>query len=87
MPESPEERTLRNRRAAHLLHARHDSRELTAKAREAALERFERDVDPEGVLPITERKRRASHARKAYFLGLALKSAKARRAKTGGDAA
>jgi hypothetical protein len=86
MPESPEERTLRNRRAAHLLHARHDSRELTAKAREAALERFERDVDPEGIFPMAERKRRAAHARKAYFLGLALKSAKARRTK-GGDAA
>jgi hypothetical protein len=44
------------------------------------MDRFEREVDPEGVLPAQERQRRAEHARKAYFLRLALASAKARRA-------
>jgi hypothetical protein len=53
----------------------------TAPARKAALERFEREVDPDGVLEPGERARRAEHARKAYFARLALKSAQARRRK------
>jgi hypothetical protein len=51
----------------------------TAPGRRAFLERFEREVDPDGVLPAAERARRAEHARKAYFTALALRSAKARR--------
>lgn len=43
--------------------------------------KFEREVDPEGVLPPDERRRRAEMARKAYFTCLALKSAQARRKK------
>ncbi len=61
------------------MHARNDAREVTAPARKAFLDRFEREVDPEGKLPDDERKRRADHARKAYMLALALASAKARR--------
>ena len=56
-----------------------DRTERTAPARKAALERFERQVDPDGTLPPAERAGRAEHARKAWFLGLALKSAQARR--------
>ena len=41
--------------------------------------RFEREVDPDQVLPPDERARRAEHARKAYFQRLALKSARSRR--------
>jgi hypothetical protein len=37
-------------------------------AREAFLERFERQVDPDGTLPIEERRRRAEHAKRAYML-------------------
>jgi hypothetical protein len=51
----------------------------TAPAREAFNRRFELQVDPDGVLPPDERARRAEHARKSYFLSLALKSATARR--------
>ncbi|WP_410669148.1 hypothetical protein [Amycolatopsis sp. cmx-4-68] len=51
----------------------------TAPARKASLERFEREVDPDGTLPPEERARRATHKRKAYFLGLAAKSAASRR--------
>ncbi|QIZ39478.1 hypothetical protein FDZ84_13100 [Saccharopolyspora sp. ASAGF58] len=51
----------------------------TAPARRASLDRFERQVDPDGVLAPEERARRAASARKAYFHALALKSAKARR--------
>jgi hypothetical protein len=45
----------------------------------ALLDRFERQVDPDGVLSPAERARRAGHARKAYFTRLALRSAQARR--------
>jgi hypothetical protein len=72
---------MRARLAAHSLHARvTDPVAHTAPARRAFMDRFEREVDPDGELPIEERQRRAEHARKAYFLRLALASAKARRA-------
>jgi hypothetical protein len=51
----------------------------TAPARRALLDRFERQVDPDGLLSPAERARRAGHARKAYFARLALQSAQARR--------
>jgi hypothetical protein len=78
---SASERVLRARLAAHSLHAQvTDPAAHTAPARRAFLDRFEREVDPDGLLPAAERQRRAEHARKAYFLRLALASAKARRA-------
>jgi hypothetical protein len=43
------------------------------------MDSFDDQVDPDRVLPEAERKRRAAQARKAYFAGLALESAKARR--------
>jgi hypothetical protein len=72
-------RTLRARLAAYSLHAQRDSRELTAPARKAFLSRFEVAVDPEGILPVEERERRAKAARRAYMTRLALRSALARR--------
>jgi hypothetical protein len=78
---TPEERSLRARIAAHSLHAQRDPRETTQKARATFLNRFDREVDPTGVLSPEERKRRAEHARKAHFAKLALKSAQARRKK------
>ena len=85
---TPTERSLRSRLAAQTLHSKYDSRELTAPARKAFLQRFEDEVDPTGELPEAERIRRAEHARKAYFTRLALKSAQARRQRAaGGDAA
>ncbi len=85
---TPRERTLRAQIGAHALHASHDPRETTAKARAAFLARFEVQVDPDRVLPEEERKRRAEHARKAHFKRLALASVRARRErKEGGDAA
>jgi hypothetical protein len=41
--------------------------------------RFERQVDPAGILPPEERARRADRARRAWMLQLAAKSAEARR--------
>ena len=63
------------------MHAKHDARKTTAKGRAAFLARFEAEVDPEGTLPPEERRRRAEHARSAYFTRLALAAAKARRQK------
>jgi hypothetical protein len=57
----------------------------TAPARRAALDRFEREVDPNGELTPAERAKRAEFARRAYFQRLALKSAQARRRRGGGD--
>jgi hypothetical protein len=79
-PLTPSERTLRARMAAHISHSRHDPKERTRAARDKFEQRFLDEVDPERVLPEAERERRAHHARKAYFTGLALKSAQARRA-------
>lgn len=73
--------SLRGRLGAFVMHSRHDPRATTARAREAFLDRFEREVDPEGVLPPAERARRAKAARKAYFTRLAMTSAKARAAR------
>ncbi len=78
---SPAERSLNARLAAHALHAQRDSRQTTANGRAAFLARFDREVDPDGVLEPEERRRRAEQARRAYFTRLALASAKARRAK------
>jgi hypothetical protein len=58
-----------------------DRTAATAAPRAAALARFERQVDPEGVLPERERNLRAESARRAYFQRLAIKSARARRAR------
>ena len=76
---TPEQRSLRARLAAHTLHSQVDPLAHTAPARQAFLARFEAEVDPEGILPEPERRRRAEHARKAYFAKMALASSKARR--------
>src|SRR5262245_27928645 len=58
----PTERVLRARLAAHALHAKLDDPAAhTAPARRSFLERFEREVDPEGILEPVERARRAEH--------------------------
>ena len=74
---TPDQRALAARIAAHHKWATTDPVEGTAAARLAFDARFYVGI-PED-LPQTERDRRASHARKAYFLTLALKSATARR--------
>ena len=71
---TPAERTLRGRLGAYRLHATHDPKITTAKARAAFLARFEREVDPNRTLSEAERQRRALAARKAYFTKLALQS-------------
>lgn len=75
---TPAQRSLRARIAAHSKWAQQDPVVGTAAARRAFNDRFERQVDPEGVLGEDERHRRAENARKAYFAQLALASARAR---------
>ena len=83
-PMTAEQRSLRARTGAYALHAKYDSRDLTAKARKTFLDRFEKEVDPEGRLPLGERARRAEHARKAHFSKLAMKSAAVRKRRAQG---
>lgn len=77
---SPEDRATHGRIGAHESWARTvDRAGRTANARKAALDRFEREVDPDGVMDPQTRALAAEHARKAYFMRLGLKSGRARR--------
>lgn len=81
---TPTERSLRGQLAAHTSWANTTDRSArTANARKAMLDKFEQQVDPDATLPPAERARRAEHARKAYYARLALKSAQARRRRSG----
>jgi hypothetical protein len=73
--------TIRARAAAYTMHAMHDPKETTVKARATFNARFIEMVDPLRLLPEAERLRRTECARRAYFSSLALRSAMARRAK------
>lgn len=84
---NPHDMALRGRIGAHRLHATHDPKETTTKAREVFMSRFEREVDPDGTLPTAERLRRAEHAKSAHFTALAYKSATARKQRKGNRAA
>jgi hypothetical protein len=58
----------------------YDRSARTRPARQEFLQRFEREVDPDGVLPPDERRRRAEHAKRAYMLRLAKRAVRARQA-------
>ncbi|WP_134667896.1 hypothetical protein [Amycolatopsis sp. CFH S0078] len=75
---TPEQRSRAARVAIYTRLATEDRKEMTAAANRANRGRFERQVDPDGVLEPGERARRAEFARKAYFTQLAAKSAAAR---------
>jgi len=74
----PQFRVLRARLGALTLHSMYDAKETTSAARSAFLDKFERQVDPNGELSPEERQRRAEFARKAHFTRMAMKSAQAR---------
>jgi hypothetical protein len=73
---TPAQRSLRAYIAAHALHAQGGTSTRAATA--AFLDRFARQVDPEGILAPDERARRADHARRAYMSSLALRASRAR---------
>jgi hypothetical protein len=77
---TPQQRSRRARIAAHASWANSSDRAgRTAPATNAFLARFERQVDPLGVLDPELRTQMALHARRAYMLQLAERSAKLRR--------
>jgi hypothetical protein len=77
-----QQRSYRARAAAHASWAKTPDRAArTAPGTRAFLDRFERQVDPEGKLPPELRKQMAQNARTAYMLRLARLSAEARRRK------
>lgn len=81
---TPSEKSIVGQIGAHESWARTTDRTArTAAARRALDEKFERDVDPDGTLTPAERAKRAANARKAHFKRLALKSAQARRRRSG----
>jgi hypothetical protein len=75
----PEEMARRGRIGASVTRSRHDARELTWPARAAFLTTFEKQIDPDGVLPSDERRRRETHVRKTLMARLARLSVLARR--------
>lgn len=76
---TPEQRSRAGRAGIYSRLARENRTEMTASARAAAADRFERQVDPDGVLDPVERAKRAEYAKKAYFLDLSRKGVEARR--------
>jgi len=78
-----QKRSYRARAAAHASWANTANRAArTAPGTKAFLDRFERQVDPEGKLPQEVREQMAQSARTAYMLRLARLSAEARRRKS-----
>lgn len=76
---TPSERALWGRAGAAVSRSRHSPRDLTARAREAFLNKFLTEAQtmwPD--LPRPELERRANELRKAHFARLAAKSVRAR---------
>ena len=76
---SPEQRVLRAQIAANTRWSKEDPKEGTKPARAAFERRFELEVDPNGTLPVVERRRRAAAAMRAHMQRLALASSRARK--------
>ena len=77
---TPAERSLRAKQAALTMWATTPDRTArTAKMRAAADARFEKQVDPDGLLPTEERAKRAEMARRAHMAAMSREAAKKRR--------
>lgn len=77
---TPEEHSSNARLGAYVSWANTEDRTArTRKARTAFEARFEREVDPDGVMSPADRAKAADAARRAYFARLSRKGAKARR--------
>lgn len=68
---TPSQRSQRARIAARARWAKDDGTTGTQPARDAFLARFERQVDPDGVLDPRERARRAESAKREHFQRMA----------------
>lgn len=81
-PLSPAQRRLQASMAAHTRWAKViDPKTATQPARDGLIARFEREVDPDGVLSVEDRRARALKLRQAHMQKLALRSSQARAAK------
>ncbi len=78
---TPAQRSMRARAAAYAMHAQ--GKTNTAPAIAGQLARFEREVDPDGLLTPEDRARRAGFALRSYMAKLGLKASKKRAASTG----
>jgi len=76
---TPSERSQLSRSAALTRWAHEDTTSGTAKARAGFRSKFEREVDPDGVLPPAERAIRAERLKKAHMGRLGVISAQKRR--------
>lgn len=86
MPLTLEQRRIRAQIAAHTSWANTDDRTArTAPGRQAVIEKFEREADPDGRLGPAERRRRALHLQAAWMGRIALKSSKRRAARAAGN--
>lgn len=83
MPLTPEQRRLRAQIAANARWSREDPTANAARGQAGLLARFEREVDPDGVLSPDERTRRAENARRAHMLRLSFQSSRARARRAG----
>jgi hypothetical protein len=82
---TPQQRSRRARIAAHASWAATtDQAARTAPGTAGFCARFERQVDPDGTLSTEQRAEQARHARIAYMLQLAERSAEARRRRPAG---
>lgn len=79
---TPEQRSLAAQIAVHTSWANtKDRTSRTAPARQAFVDRFERQVDPNGEMDPIARAKAAENARKAFYLALSLKSKNVRAAR------
>lgn len=76
---TPAERKLRAQVAANTRWSRESGDAQAERMQKGLAAKWERDVDPNGVLPPAERRRRAEAARRAHLKRAALASARARR--------
>lgn len=60
-----------------------DRTSATQPGRDGLLAKFERQVDPDGALPVEVRAAMAENARRAHYRRMASRSAQVRRARTG----
>ena len=76
---SSEERSARARVAAFAMHAKNDPHEITAAATAAVWDSYRRKVDPDNLLDVEERDRRARCLMRADLERRRLEGMKARR--------
>jgi hypothetical protein len=87
MPCAPDERRIRAQFAAHARRwATADREAERERAGDRVLQRFAKEVDPDGVLSPDERYQRAENARNAHMLRMRLAASRARQQPAGGAA-